>query len=824
MGVLNHDEIVMLSIIMPVFNAIKYIKQSIDSVYNQSISNFELICVDDGSQDGSAEFLSAESKKRDNLIFLFQDHQGSGVARNYGIEVARGKYIAFLDADDMYYDSSALELMVNVCEKQSVKVCAGYRKEIHGNEIRDGHFFEEYVLRGENGELVKFELFQNDFDFQNFVFERCFLIENNLIFPDYLRYQDPPFLLSALDLCGEFWLVPNYVYCYRVGQASHEKMMKNINYVLRGIRDELKIAILKNYKKLYTRIIDRLNVDYLKYIIEGMTEEVERLLNEINCLNESYHNKEYIKACDSIHKLKILRQLWGSALAEQEIISTENACFSIYRHMALLASYGKNIGDILADFGVSNIGIYGYGEIGQIVAREVVSKVSINHIYDANKASVSTEYGIIESPQDIDLNDDEIILITPGNAVQSISFELIMKGIERKRLVAIDTLLTMYESNSDTTINLRNTKQFLITGAQFHNKGAQAMLFVAVSELKERFPDSVIWYLPVDDPAYYTTDLKDKYKFLFLTDGYQLKSQLFAVANGLDAIIDVSGYALSSYWKNEWYINNLRIAHNYKIPIYLMPQSFGPFDFDYYQNAELKHLLEWAEVIFAREKNGYELLTKKYGLKNVKMSRDLVLQNKYITLQHIYKYSSRDIIRNEIPPKSVAVIPNIRICEFTSFEYAVDIYMKIIAKVLELGRNVYIIPHSDDESLCLDLKKFFLGNNNVQIMLTDMDCIKFKDYIAGFDYVIASRFHSIVHAFKVNVPCVVLGWADKYKTLMYDLRQDDVCLHYSDDEEHILECIQLMDSSFRDRVEQIHNCMVMMEKDNCFDCIGGTYE
>ncbi|MBP9996336.1 MAG: polysaccharide pyruvyl transferase family protein [Lachnospiraceae bacterium] len=811
------DEIV-LSIIMPVYNDREYLEDSINSVFNQSLMGIELICIDDGSTDGSYEYIVEESQKHQNMVCLRQCHNGSGTARNKGIEVARGKYVAFLDADDMYYDNVALELMVMMCEKHNVSICAGYRKEMYDNHVVNGHFLDGFVIKNAEGTLIKFEQFQNDYDFQNFIFAKSVIVTNEIRFPNYLRYQDPPFLLEMLVTCGEFWLVPNYVYCYRVGQFPYSKLVEYVNYVLMGIKDTLKVAIENDYRILYERIIARLNRDYYSAILDGNNDEVSLLLEEIEGLNRTYSNHTRIAVYDVIQKQLMLRDLWGDELAREELVSNYSADFSIYRHIARISMFGKTLVDMFEKFEIKKVSIYGYGEIGQLVINCIWGKVQILHIYDRNRCGEETKHGIIENPDDIDVNDNEIIVITPANAVQSISFDLIQHGVSRKRIYAIDTLLSIFDSNEYCDNGLVSKRQFLITGAQFQNKGAQAMLFVTMHEIRKRFPDAIIWYLPVDYNMRYSTELKEKYRLLFLTDGYQLRSQLFAIANNLDAIIDVSGYALSSYWNNEWYITNLRIAQNYEIPMYIMPQSFGPFDYDIEKVDEIKHLLSNMKAIYARERNGYELLTKELGLNNVYESNDLVLQCGSVDLNNIFTNIVTQSI-SKIETNSVAVIPNVRICEFSSTGYALSLYKRIIDELLLLGKNIYVVPHSDDLVLCKQIINNYINKEEVQIVGEEMDCIQFKAYISQFDYVISSRFHAIVHSCKMRVPCIAIGWEEKYVSLMHVLEQEDMCFDTFSDIKLVLSAIHVMENEYKSRKEIISKAISEIEKANCFDVL-----
>lgn len=123
----------MISIIMPVYNSERYISEAIDSVCNQSYSNWELIIVDDGSTDSSPEIID-EYAERDCRIKVFhRSNEGVSAARNFALDNISGEYVTFIDSDDIYY-TDRLKIMLNVF-KQNPKcdaVFAGY-KEFRGS-------------------------------------------------------------------------------------------------------------------------------------------------------------------------------------------------------------------------------------------------------------------------------------------------------------------------------------------------------------------------------------------------------------------------------------------------------------------------------------------------------------------------------------------------------------------------------------------------------------------------------------------------------------------------------------------------------------------
>lgn len=95
---------ILFSIIVPVYNAEKYIARCIESILVQSFKNYELILVNDGSKDRTKEILN-RYQDNPNCIVIYQENSGVSVARNRGIELAKGKYICFVDADDYVADN-----------------------------------------------------------------------------------------------------------------------------------------------------------------------------------------------------------------------------------------------------------------------------------------------------------------------------------------------------------------------------------------------------------------------------------------------------------------------------------------------------------------------------------------------------------------------------------------------------------------------------------------------------------------------------------------------------------------------------------------------
>lgn len=390
-------------------------------------------------------------------------------------------------------------------------------------------------------------------------------------------------------------------------------------------------------------------------------------------------------------------------------------------------------------------------------------------------------------------------------------------------------------------------RNIIITGGELFNKGAQAMTFIAVDELRRRFPDHKIYLLsemdlarPEEEKEPFAFDFMGWYPLKFarcqsnsllrftckLRNGKELQ-EAEDIYKHCDAMVDVSGYALGSNWSAATcnrYLDHLEFAQAFGIPVYLMPQSFGPFDFGAERqalNARIQRLLPTAKVIFAREQEGYDALVNTYGLKNVRLAHDLVLGNKGIDLANIF-VSAPTLDLPEIRPNSVAVIPNSMNSSVSSQEAVLELYTKAIHALLSQGKTVYLLSHSTvDSVLCSKLKEPFLTNENVILLAQDFSCLEFNELVKKFDYLIASRFHSIVHAFKNGVPCIALGWATKYHDLLKLFDQEQYILDVRDKigEEQIAAAIALMDAHYPDEAGKIQKGLAAVQKQNVFDVL-----
>lgn len=191
-----------LSIIVPVYNVEQYIRPCVQSIYKQGLPNddFELILVNDGTQDDSFEKIEDIISEHDNIIVLEQSNQGLSAARNTGLSRAIGQYILFLDSDDLLIDNTLLKLLALTNNCQVDLLIAGFVK-LDNNGIDSFRNIESSVYASEQKSAS--EIFLKDFNPQQCyvwrtIYRKAFLDDNNLRFIPGIYFEDVPFTTECL--------------------------------------------------------------------------------------------------------------------------------------------------------------------------------------------------------------------------------------------------------------------------------------------------------------------------------------------------------------------------------------------------------------------------------------------------------------------------------------------------------------------------------------------------------------------------------------------------------------------------------------------------
>lgn len=241
-----------ISVVMPIYNAEKYLVRAIRDVLNQTLSDIELICVDDGSTDNSTDIINSFVKKDSRVSSIKQSNAGPSVARNKGFVLAQGKYVIFLDADDMY-EPTLLESLYNMAEKDNLDV-AVTRFDIYNessksyvNQADEPHasIFEPGKVTSKN-EYPDFIFASTTGYVWNKLIRTSFIRDKKIAFDnDLYVFEDVHFVCSVMALAERVEriddiLIHHRVYSEQSRATLFRKYYGQVPVVYQKIRDFLK--------------------------------------------------------------------------------------------------------------------------------------------------------------------------------------------------------------------------------------------------------------------------------------------------------------------------------------------------------------------------------------------------------------------------------------------------------------------------------------------------------------------------------------------------------------------------------------------------------
>lgn len=268
----------MVSIVVPVYNVEKYVETCIESVLTQTLKDFEIVIIDDVSTDQSYEIIRRNYSKYHNVKFVQNEtNLGLGATRNIGINLAHGKYIYFVDSDDVILPN-CIEKLYGIAEAneadivhmagfytpveedfsvhEGIKVNVSKCIDCHPNVYRtpsdlNKRLREHYIRYG-----------VAPMTWLNF-YRREFLLKNSTFFPD-MAHEDEPFAIAGYLFTDRIWIVPEFFYVYRQRTTS---LMHDISY--RRLKNEVQAMVIgiRYINDLFHRvpgqIDDRIKCDVL---------------------------------------------------------------------------------------------------------------------------------------------------------------------------------------------------------------------------------------------------------------------------------------------------------------------------------------------------------------------------------------------------------------------------------------------------------------------------------------------------------------------------------------------------------------------------------
>lgn len=331
-----------ISVIIPVYNASPFLDMFVNSLINQTIKDVEFIFINDGSLDNSFEIIEEYSKK-DNRIKLYnQKNNGVSSARNKGISVSKGEYLAFLDPDD-YIEFDMLEKMYNLARKYDydVVICNYIEHNLNENIEKKKDIFslnkrkENNIIKEVRKELITTQSYGYVW---NRIYKKSILKDNNINFCENISMrEDLMFSLKIFRYAKSVGYMDNYFYHYFIRKNS---AISKIHYNLYDMTNEIYQETLKCISEWVKN--DNKYIESINFLYSSMFFDFS-----YNLINENRPYSYMIKKIDSIIKNPIFNKYKKDISKNIEEKGSKvfyllpSNKYIVYIYLCLLKKYGK---------------------------------------------------------------------------------------------------------------------------------------------------------------------------------------------------------------------------------------------------------------------------------------------------------------------------------------------------------------------------------------------------------------------------------------------------------------------------------------------------
>ena len=404
-----------LTTIMPVYNMREYIEKTVSEWQNQTLNHKQLICIDDCSNDGTAEVLKNCASKYGNIkIITLEKNAGAGPARNRGILEAQGEYISFLDADDRYIEEDSLERLYEAARRDDCDICGGMLSDLLDNKVLPYDRFRNLEFEENDYIDLSYGSFQDDYYYQGFIYKSKYIKENGFEFPDLRRNQDPPFFVKTMFYANRIRVVNTEYYLHLIGHKSVCHNPRSICDSFKGFLMNIEFADQNGLDILLQKSAYRINRTFL-YLWRGILNDECQEFWDMAFEAENILRKHNIKV-DILGYYPYLHKRNDGFDEYMTMVKLDNAFF----HDKRIIIYGA---------GSNGIRIYGY--IKEKKLCEVTGWI------DKNKSGEVIEDRVISDISILNNCDYDYVLISPSNRhiSEEIKQELRNTGVDEKRIV-----------------------------------------------------------------------------------------------------------------------------------------------------------------------------------------------------------------------------------------------------------------------------------------------------------------------------------------------------------------------------------------------------
>ena len=289
----------LVSIIMPMYNAEKYIVEAVNSILNQKYCKFELIIVDDGSTDKSLELIKRLKEKDERITILKQKNKHAGSARNYGLKISRGEYVIFLDSDDIF-EKNMISKLVYVAEKHNSQIVLfSYYRFMKNRFLRE----KENLMLPLNTEFSSNDIANSIFSCEpgvpwNKFYRKSFLDSLNIQFQGLKNTNDLFFTKMTMLLSDNMYYLNAPLVNYRVNNSTS----------LQGSLDSDPVCFLYALENIYIEmkkynIIDNFEKGFLLYICSILQNKIEKINSHDNFYIIFKYSKKFFVNIGLIEKM-----------------------------------------------------------------------------------------------------------------------------------------------------------------------------------------------------------------------------------------------------------------------------------------------------------------------------------------------------------------------------------------------------------------------------------------------------------------------------------------------------------------------------------------
>ena len=286
-----------ISIIIPVYNTEKYLHECLNSVVSQTIKDVEIICIDDGSTDNSYQILQEYAEKDSRFVILQQENKGAGAARNKGIEIAKGEFLVFLDADD-FFEHDMLDVALDKIEKTQADFVIYNSNQFDNNTLQfvDSDWFVIYDFFP-NEETFNYTQISGNI-FKSIVgwawdklYRSSFVKKHNLRFQEQRTTNDALFVFSALFLANKISLLnkEKKLVHHRINNSSSLENTRSKSWMcFYNMLIALKERLIKENK------FDELKHDFINYALHFSIWNLNTLKEPIYSLLKEKLKNEWL--------------------------------------------------------------------------------------------------------------------------------------------------------------------------------------------------------------------------------------------------------------------------------------------------------------------------------------------------------------------------------------------------------------------------------------------------------------------------------------------------------------------------------------------------